>query len=216
MNVLFPELEPEFDAGNNKKYEVEAIIDSVVYAKKAEWHLPDLYYLVFWKSDSEKKNIWEPSFTVMYLWKMISTFHKNHPEKPTATFLLLDYAPPMAKPSVKPAKPSAKQKQGRPMGTMKQVKQWDIEWWGFLFPILVRLEGFFTNFMSFGRDAYWALSSNSAGFQSMSKTLPLCSLSMSSTLPLCLPYMSSILPLCFLSISSTLPPVFWFFFLVSH
>ena len=32
MNELFPEPEPKFDAGNNKKYEVEAIIDSAVYA----------------------------------------------------------------------------------------------------------------------------------------------------------------------------------------
>ena len=46
MNELFPESEPEFDAGNNKKYAVEAIIDSAVYAKEAERHLPSLYYLV--------------------------------------------------------------------------------------------------------------------------------------------------------------------------
>ena len=46
MNELFPEPEPEFDAGDNKKYKVEAIEDSAVYAKKAERHLPGLYYLV--------------------------------------------------------------------------------------------------------------------------------------------------------------------------
>ena len=47
INKLFPELKPEFDADDNKEYEVEAIIDSTVYAKEAERHLPGLYYLVF-------------------------------------------------------------------------------------------------------------------------------------------------------------------------
>ena len=46
MNKLFPEPEQEFDAGDNKEYKVEAIQDSAVYAKKAEGHLPGLYYLV--------------------------------------------------------------------------------------------------------------------------------------------------------------------------
>ena len=56
MNELFPEPKPEFDAGNNKKYKVEAIIDSAVYAKKAEEHLPGLYYLISWKSYPEKES----------------------------------------------------------------------------------------------------------------------------------------------------------------
>ena len=46
MNKLFLEPEPEFDVSDNKKYKVEAIIDSVVYAKKTNRHLPGLYYLV--------------------------------------------------------------------------------------------------------------------------------------------------------------------------
>ena len=56
MSELFPEPEPEFDVGNNKDYEVKAIINSAVYAKEAERHLPDLYYLVFWKSYPEEKS----------------------------------------------------------------------------------------------------------------------------------------------------------------
>ena len=110
MNELFPEPELEFDASNNKEYKVEAIIDSIVYAKKAEEHLLGLYYLVFWKGYPEEKSIWEPSSVVMHLQKLISTFHKDHPEKPTATSPSLDLALPIAKPSVKPAKPPAKQK----------------------------------------------------------------------------------------------------------
>ena len=37
---------------------------------------------------------------VMHLRKMVSTFHKDHPEKPIATLALLDFAPPMAKPTI--------------------------------------------------------------------------------------------------------------------
>ena len=49
----------ELDAGNNKskKYKVEAICDSAVYARKSVGHLPGLYYLVFWKAYLEEKNI---------------------------------------------------------------------------------------------------------------------------------------------------------------
>ena len=94
-------------------------------------------------------------------------FFTNYPEKPTATFPPLDSALPMAKPSVKPpVKPSAKQKRGRLIGSTKRVKEWDIGRWGFSFPVLVSLEGFFTNsesltnFVSFGRDAHPVSSSN--------------------------------------------------------
>ena len=143
MNELFPEPEPEFDAGNNKKYEVKVIINSVVHAKEAEKHLPGLYYLVSWKGYPKKENTWELSFAVMHLWKMISIFHKDHPENPTATSPLLDSAPPMARPSIKPpVKLSVKQKQSRPTDSTKRAKKWDIGQWDFSFPVLVRLEVF--------------------------------------------------------------------------
>ena len=170
MNELFPEPEPKFDAGDNKEYKVEAIKDSAIYAKKVEGYLLSLYYLVSWKGYPKKENTWKPSSTVMHLWKIISIFHKNYPEKLMATSPPLDSAPPMAKPSVKPpVKPSTKRKQGRLIGSTKQVKEWDIGRWGFSFSVLVRLEGFFTNSVrfesltnsvSFGRDAHSASSSN--------------------------------------------------------
>ena len=47
MNELFPELELEFNASNNKKYKVEAIRDNAVNTKIAKRHLSGLYYLVF-------------------------------------------------------------------------------------------------------------------------------------------------------------------------
>ena len=96
---------PKFEPGDNKEYEMEAIRDSAVYAKKADGHLPGLYYLVAWKGYPEEENTWEPSSAVMHLQKMVSTFHKDHPEKPTATSVPLDSAPPMAKPTTQlPAK----------------------------------------------------------------------------------------------------------------
>ena len=67
----------EFKPGNDKKYEMEAIWDSAVYTKEVDGHLPELYYLVIWKGYPEEENTWESSLVVMYLRKMISTFHKN-------------------------------------------------------------------------------------------------------------------------------------------
>ena len=64
----------EFEPGDNKEYEVEAIQDNTVYAKKVDGHLPGLYYLVAWKGYSEEKSTWEPSSVVMHLQTMVSTF----------------------------------------------------------------------------------------------------------------------------------------------
>ena len=47
MNELFLKSEPEFDTGNNEKYEVKVIKESTIYAKEVKGHLPGLYYLVF-------------------------------------------------------------------------------------------------------------------------------------------------------------------------
>ena len=37
---------PKFEISNNKKYKVEAIQNNAIYVKKANGHLPGLYYLV--------------------------------------------------------------------------------------------------------------------------------------------------------------------------
>ena len=47
---------PEFEPGDDKEYEVEAIRDSAVYAKEADGHLPGLYYLVAWKDYPKEEN----------------------------------------------------------------------------------------------------------------------------------------------------------------
>ncbi len=41
-----PDKEVEFEAGDNREYEVEAIIDSAVYGQQANDQMPGLYYLV--------------------------------------------------------------------------------------------------------------------------------------------------------------------------
>lgn len=43
MNKFF--LIPKFEASNDKKYKVKPICDNAIYVKKADRHLPKLYYL---------------------------------------------------------------------------------------------------------------------------------------------------------------------------
>ena len=123
----------ELDAGDDEggEYEVEAIRDSAVYARESAGHLPGLYYLVSWKGYLEEENTWEPYSAVQHLRKLISLFHKDHPDKPTAISEAIDTVPPIAKPIIKPAaKPTVKltapkQKRGRPPGnnTNKRAKK---------------------------------------------------------------------------------------------
>ena len=106
----------EFEAGNHKKYEVDGIRDSAVYAKEsATGQLPGLYYLVLWKGYPEEENTWELASAIQHLWRLVTAYHKDNPEKPTATSDPVDTAPPMARPSA-PPRPTAK-KRGRPIGS---------------------------------------------------------------------------------------------------
>ena len=109
----------EFDTSDDDsgEYKIEAIRDSIVYARESKsGHLPGLYSLVSWKRYAEEKNTWEPALAVQHLKKLISSFHKDHPDKPTVTSSIIDTTPPMARPTVratvKPTEPS-KQKQGQ-------------------------------------------------------------------------------------------------------
>ena len=113
--------ELEFDTGDSEEYKVEAIWDSAVYAMELEsGHLPGLYYLVAWKGYSKKENTWEPVSAVQHLKKLISSFHKDHPKKPTATSPPVDSALPMARPTVKP---TTKRKQSRPANSANKQAQ---------------------------------------------------------------------------------------------
>ena len=46
----------EFEAGDDKEYEVDGIRDSAVYAKESVGQLPGFYYLVSWKGYPEEEN----------------------------------------------------------------------------------------------------------------------------------------------------------------
>ena len=109
----------ELDAGKDSgEYEVETICDSAVYARESTGHLPGLYYLVFWKGYPKEENTWKPYSAVQHLRKLINSFYKDDPDKPTATSEAINTAPPMARPTIKPAaKPAApKRKRGQPPG----------------------------------------------------------------------------------------------------
>ena len=119
----------ESDAGNSEEYEVETIRESAVYARELEsGQLPGLYYLVSWKRYPQEENTWEPASAVQHFRKLIRSFHKDHPDKPTATFEAIDTALPMASPIIKPAAKTAtrqpKQKRGQPANsTNKRTKK---------------------------------------------------------------------------------------------
>ena len=116
-------LVPEFEPGDDKEYEIEDIQDGIVYAKEIDRHLLGLYYLIAWKGYPEEKSTWEPFLAIIYLRKMVTTFHKDHPEKSIVTLASLDSAPPMTRPKVMPTDP-LKQKQGRLIGRTKERAKW--------------------------------------------------------------------------------------------
>ena len=114
----------EFEAGgNNQEYKMEGICDNAVYARESEaGHLLGLYYLVSWKSYPEDESTWKPALVVQHLRKLVSIFHKDHSNKPTAISSPIDLAPPMAKRNA-PPNVNGKRKRGRPVGSVwKKVK----------------------------------------------------------------------------------------------
>ena len=111
----------EFEVGSdNEEYKVEGICDSAVYAKESEaGHLPGLYYLVSWKGYPEGESTWEPASAVQHLRKLVSTLHKDYPDKPTATSPPIDLAPLMAKRTA-PPNINGKRKRGQSVGSMQK------------------------------------------------------------------------------------------------
>ena len=72
-----PEKELEFEAGDNKEYEIKAIINSAVYSQRTNSdQMPGLNYFVSWKCYPEAENIWKPLSAITHLRKLISIFHK--------------------------------------------------------------------------------------------------------------------------------------------
>ncbi len=100
-NKALPEPKKEFKARDDKEYEFEAIIDSIVYNQQANnSQMPSLYYFILWKSYPEEENTWELLLATIYLWKLINTFYKEYSKKPIMTSPLLNSAPLMARPII--------------------------------------------------------------------------------------------------------------------
>ena len=117
----------EFEAGDDKEYEVDSIWDSAVDAKESTTRqLSELYYLVLWKGYPEKENAWEPVLAIQHLWRLVTAYHKDNPKKLTATSLLVDMTLPMARPTQgQLAGPTAAptKKQGRLIGSTTTNKR---------------------------------------------------------------------------------------------
>ena len=58
------DMQLEFEADNDKEYEVNGIRDSAVYAGESAKQLPGLYYLFLWKDYPEEENTWEPALAI--------------------------------------------------------------------------------------------------------------------------------------------------------
>ncbi len=126
------QLEFEGD-GAGKEYKVEAIWDSAVHPKEPEGgHSSGLYYLVSWKSYPKEENTWELASVIQHLRRLVSTYHKEHPEEPTTTSPQVDSALLMARPTIKPTN---KRKRGRPAKATSANKRAKNSW-GFDFYLI--------------------------------------------------------------------------------
>ena len=116
----------KFDTGNSKKYKVEAIRDNAVglynrieIRSSTRFLLPGSVEGLPWGKKYLRTIVISSAPK-----KLISSFYKDHPEKATTTFLPIDSAPPMARPTVKPIRSTNKQKRGQPANNAsKQAKK---------------------------------------------------------------------------------------------
>ena len=101
------------DEEEGEEYKAEAICNNTVYSKELESdQLQGLYHLISWKDFPEEENTWEPVLAIQYLRRLVSTFHEENSDKPTANSTPVNTAPPMAKPTVKPGAWNNKRKRG--------------------------------------------------------------------------------------------------------
>ena len=124
------QLDFEFEACGDKEYKVDSIWNSAIYARELAGQLPRLYFLVSWKSYPKEENTWEPALVIQYLWKLVTIYYQDNPEKPIVTSAPVNMALPMARSTALPMSRSTtniqiKRKQGQLVGstTIKQVKK---------------------------------------------------------------------------------------------
>lgn len=83
---------------NNNNYKIETIYDSEGYIIKSNGsHSPDFYHLGSYKGYREDENTWELTLVILHFYKIISTFHLDHPKKLTVNPPSIDSALSMAK-----------------------------------------------------------------------------------------------------------------------
>lgn len=116
----------EFDDsnGNGKSswYKLEVICNSAINTIKWKWgQLLGFYYLVLLKGYLKKETTWEPTSAIQQLWKLITIFPKEYPDKPTITSSPVNTTPPMAKSIVKPIK--KQDLSGKATGASKRAKK---------------------------------------------------------------------------------------------
>lgn len=83
-------------------FEIETICNSIVNTSKLEDHVLGHDYLILWKDYSRKKNIFEPTLVVLDLCKLINIFYYNYFKNITTTFLLINSALLIARPTIRP------------------------------------------------------------------------------------------------------------------
>ena len=97
----------------------------MIYGYETQSELLNLYYLALWKSYLEEKSIWEPLIVVIYLQKLINTFHKEYLEKLTTTCPFLNYTQRITRLII--SKKQTKQKHGRSSkNDNKKSRNWGI------------------------------------------------------------------------------------------
>ena len=109
-------LQLEFENNDKgEKYEVEVICESAIYIMKSEsGTFLGMYYLITWKSFQEEENILESASVIQHHQRLISTFNKKNPDKPTTNSTPIDITLLTARYIVKARAQNNKRKRGQP------------------------------------------------------------------------------------------------------
>lgn len=94
----------ELNKSNSKEYTVKVISNSKIYVKKSyNIDLASFYNLVLRKSYYQDENTFMLTLTIQHLLRLDTNFHKEYPEKQTATLPLINYASLISRLIIKPS-----------------------------------------------------------------------------------------------------------------